>query len=159
MNRQWPWKKTQIEKKNPRSLCRQTSSFCCYNIRLQMFPLYSQCHSKNQSIELMQISLESISKLHDTFEINQWNRHDKYHRWLYQNCITESKSTNETDMELRFIHRSFIPLMPGLQIKGHTHTQPFKCQPHKMVKHTQTIRRQFPDNLFECVWPFCVVGA
>ena len=24
-------------------------------------------------------------------------------------------------------------------------------QPHKMVKHTQTIRRQFADDLFECV--------
>ena len=25
-----------------------------------------------------------------------------------------------------------------------------KCQSHKMVKHTQTIRRQFDDELFEC---------
>ena len=24
-----------------------------------------------------------------------------------------------------------------------------------MVKNTQTIRRQFADELFECVWPFC----
>ena len=23
-----------------------------------------------------------------------------------------------------------------------------------MAKHTQTIRRQFTDELFECVWPF-----
>ena len=23
-----------------------------------------------------------------------------------------------------------------------------------MVKHTQTIRRQFADELFECVWQF-----
>ena len=30
---------------------------------------------------------------------------------------------------------------------------------HKMVKHTQTIRRQFADELFECVWPFCEIGA
>ena len=37
--------------------------------------------------------------------------------------------------------------------------QPFKRQPHKMVKHTQTIRRQFADELFECVWPFFGVGA
>ena len=29
--------------------------------------------------------------------------------------------------------------------------KPFKCQPHKMVKHTQTIRRQFTNELFECV--------
>ena len=28
-----------------------------------------------------------------------------------------------------------------------------------MVKHTQTIRRQIPDELFECVWPFCEIGA
>ena len=24
-----------------------------------------------------------------------------------------------------------------------------------MAKHTQKIRRQFADKLFECVWPFC----
>ena len=36
---------------------------------------------------------------------------------------------------------------------------PFKCQPHKMVKHTQTICRLLADELFECVWPFCGVGA
>ena len=45
------------------------------------------------------------------------------------------------------------------------YTSPFKCQPHKMVKHTQTvkhtqaIRRQIVDELFECVWPFCGVGG
>ena len=27
----------------------------------------------------------------------------------------------------------------------------FKRQSHKMFKHTQTIRRQFADELFECV--------
>ena len=31
----------------------------------------------------------------------------------------------------------------------------FKRQSHKMVKHTHTIRRQFADELFENVWPFC----
>ena len=30
-------------------------------------------------------------------------------------------------------------------------TYPFKRQSHKMVKHTQTIRRQFADELLECV--------
>ena len=29
--------------------------------------------------------------------------------------------------------------------------QLFKQQPHKMVKHTQTIRRQIADKLFECL--------
>ena len=37
--------------------------------------------------------------------------------------------------------------------------QPFKRQSHKIVKHTQTIRRQFADELFECVWPFRDIGA
>ena len=31
------------------------------------------------------------------------------------------------------------------------YTLPFKRQFHKMVKHTQTIRRQIVDELFECV--------
>ena len=28
-----------------------------------------------------------------------------------------------------------------------------------MVKHTQAIRRQIVDELFECVWRFCEIGA
>ena len=28
-----------------------------------------------------------------------------------------------------------------------------------MVKHTQTIRRQIAYELFDCVWPFCEIGA
>ena len=28
-----------------------------------------------------------------------------------------------------------------------------------MAKHTQTIRRQIADELFECVWPFSEIGA
>ena len=28
-----------------------------------------------------------------------------------------------------------------------------------MIKHTQTIRRQIADELFECVWSFCGIGA
>ena len=28
-----------------------------------------------------------------------------------------------------------------------------------VAKHSQTIRRQFADELFECVWPFCGIGA
>ena len=28
-----------------------------------------------------------------------------------------------------------------------------------MVKHTQTIRRQIADKLFECGWPFYGVGT
>ena len=28
-----------------------------------------------------------------------------------------------------------------------------------MVKHTKTIRRHIADELLECVWPFCEIGA
>ena len=28
-----------------------------------------------------------------------------------------------------------------------------------MVKHTRTVRRQFADELFECVWPFCEIDV
>ena len=28
-----------------------------------------------------------------------------------------------------------------------------------MVKYTQTMRRLTAGELFECVWPFCVVGT
>ena len=31
------------------------------------------------------------------------------------------------------------------------HYYPLKHQPQKMVKHTQTIRREIADGLFECV--------
>ena len=35
----------------------------------------------------------------------------------------------------------------------------FKRQPSKLVKYTQTIRRQIDDELFECVQSFCWPGA
>ena len=45
-------------------------------------------------------------------------------------------------------------------VKNRFHyVQPFKCQSHEMVKHTQTIRRQIADELLECVWPFCEICA
>ena len=34
--------------------------------------------------------------------------------------------------------------------KSFSEAQPFKHQSHKMVKHTQTICPQIPDELFEC---------
>ena len=49
------------------------------------------------------------------------------------------------------IDTSTTPLTSFLCLRS----QPFKRQFHKMVKHTQTIRRQIADELFEWVWPFC----
>ena len=37
--------------------------------------------------------------------------------------------------------------------------QPFRRQFNKMVKHTQTIRQQIANELFERVWPFCEIDA
>ena len=39
-----------------------------------------------------------------------------------------------------------------------TNVEPCKCQPHKTVKHTQTICWQQQTNCFS-VWPFCGVGT
>ena len=36
---------------------------------------------------------------------------------------------------------------------------PFKCQPHKMIKHTKTICHHILGELFECVSPFSGLGA
>ena len=47
----------------------------------------------------------------------------------------------------------------GLHFIWKIDINPLKYQPHKMVKHTQTIRRQIANELFECVWLFCGVGA
>ena len=33
-------------------------------------------------------------------------------------------------------------------------SEPFKRQSHKIVKHTQTIRQQFANELFECLTIF-----
>ena len=35
---------------------------------------------------------------------------------------------------------------------------PLSANPTKWP-NTQTIRRQIADELFECVWPFCGIGA
>ena len=58
---------------------------------------------------------------------------------------------------------SFVQENPTPDIEAHlqisselVEIQSFKEQPHKMVKHTKTIR-QF-DKLFECVCPFCGIG-
>ena len=36
---------------------------------------------------------------------------------------------------------------------------PLNANFKKMVKHTQTIRREIGGELFECVWPFYEIGA
>ena len=45
----------------------------------------------------------------------------------------------------KFMVHSQVSLHHGVE-----QFQPFNCQPHKMVKHTQTIRRPIADELLEC---------
>ena len=44
-------------------------------------------------------------------------------------------------------------------LRGVSNYKPFKHQPHRMVKHTQTNRWQSADELFECVGLFCGDGT
>ena len=46
----------------------------------------------------------------------------------------------------------FFVVYEILYVKDNLIVKLFKRQPHKIVRHTQTIRRQFADELFECVW-------
>ena len=46
-----------------------------------------------------------------------------------------------------------------LLVTTHFQLHPFKRQSHKMGKHTQIIRRQIADELFDCVRTFCEIGA
>ena len=56
--------------------------------------------------------------------------------------MTFEFSTNAPKPNSELIHT--YKILPHLY-------QPFKRQSHKMVKHTQAICRQFPEELFECV--------
>ena len=49
--------------------------------------------------------------------------------------------------------------MGGEIFKEGLDTMEDTIQSHKMVKHTETIRRQFADEWFKCVWPLYGVGV
>ena len=44
-------------------------------------------------------------------------------------------------------------------VKSSKKKEQFKRKSHKIVEHAQTIRREIADELFECVWPLCEIGA
>ena len=98
--------------------------------------------------------------------------HEKWPNILYKYCdvstvkflryvwssfyITHKKIKNKIFFNQEFYIRCYEKLISKLLVN------PLKRQPHKMVKHTQTIRRLLPtvaDELFECAGPFCWVGA
>ena len=64
-------------------------------------------------------------------------------------------------MKMLWFNNKFSVLIDvfGVVIANFELFHSFKRQPHKLVKYTQTICRQFADKLFECVWPFCGVGT
>ena len=55
----------------------------------------------------------------------------------------------------------FIIGMENFYVPGSSKLLTFKFQPHKMVKHTQTIRRQIADKLWmslAILWDWCLKG-
>ena len=64
-----------------------------------------------------------------------------------QNRLTKIyKRNNEKGLPKKFV--GFVNYFMK-NVKGSSN--PFKCQYHKIVKHTQTIRRQIANELFKCV--------
>ena len=49
------------------------------------------------------------------------------------------------------VNMAVLKSHPKLHVWTEGIPYPFNRQLHKMVRHTQTIRRQFGDELFECV--------
>ena len=54
---------------------------------------------------------------------------------------------------------SYYQLMKHYGNVGLTLLKPLNANPTEWAKHTQTIRRQFANELFECVSSFCGVGT
>ena len=81
--------------------------------------------------------------------------HPKYRR-LQRNTFLYFTHVNFHLPSRKFLSRYFQQCQLSKEIILFS---PFKRQPHKMVKHTKTIRRQITNELFECVWPFCGVDT
>ena len=76
------------------------------------------------------------------------------------NWFKKTKIQNLTVRQLlNTFHQALIKDNQKIFSSQDLNLQPFKRQPHKMVKHTQTIPWLAADELFECVWPFCGVGT
>ena len=85
-----------------------------------------------------------------------------YHKVQFQKNLMNifREKFENIDFWLKNRGAHFSPTMNfPCTLKTNTFFQPFKRKPHKMVKHTQTIRRQFADELFQCLWPFCKIGT
>ena len=80
-------------------------------------------------------------------------------KWIFKNIllILVSLVSFKTKLSQMVIVWSFDKKPRGVISRWSGYS--FKRQFYKMVKHTQTIRRQIADELFECVWPFCGIGS
>ena len=74
-------------------------------------------------------------------------------------CLRQLQHPAHLSLNYVFHLEKLIAAAHSLNDKTNLYLEPFKRQSHKMIKHTQTIRRQFADDLFECVWPFCEIGT
>ena len=79
------------------------------------------------------------------FSPQEFKQNDSRTSCSSSNCCTNFRETTRK----REKKKSLCETLP----------QPFERQSHKMVKHTQTIRRQIGNELLEYVWPFCGIGA
>ena len=86
----------------------------------------------------------------------------------YQNNICHDKIFLELKDIITPLRQIVVSQLTGAMKYGAEMGWPFKCQPHKMVKHTQNnssatgdelFESPVADELFECVWSFYGVGA
>lgn len=85
----------------------------------------------------------------------------KFNVWKCLLCIYKStKKSFPQNRSLKNIYQkqpiSFLTYLSRIKIKL---SEPFKRQPVEMVKHTPLIDLKFVDELFECGWPLCRIGA
>ena len=59
--------------------------------------------------------------------------------------MVKKQNLLQTFLKINILHTWFVPLL-------------FKCQPHEMVKHTQTIRRLKPTNCLSVFNHFVVLA-
>ena len=79
-----------------------------------------------------------------------------FSRFSWKFCSSNTFKHLSTENEINEIWSTWFKIKNKF-ISGHFNL--LSVNPIEMVKHTQTIRRQFANELFQFVWPFCEIGA
>ena len=100
------------------------------------------------------------SKLRNTFSKKRSSENWQNYKWQRNICSNILKSTKKTFKNSGKQLSLFSLTRPDKTSKTSNNIiLTFKHQSHKMIKHTQTIRQQIANKLFECVWPSCEIDA